>query len=514
MQERGARDAVAVGSARFDDTGGKQVVEPVGNEEGEQGGELIGGGGGAGFVEVDELVGLEAEDLAEVSAVAPGPDEVADASEGVAAFLKAADEREASEVRGPVDADATAAFGGGKQAHRLVLADRAYGEAGTGGELVDGQLDPVVRCGGGRNIHDWTVTLNTVTVNTVTDVEIEASARLENDLLEVLRDATSTPMLAFDGPPGRLTGGFWAELVSFRLRGAPAGWQGDLVARVMPNPDIAAKETVIQSEVAGQGFPTPAVHLAGGPDDGLGRAFMVMDLATGGPLLGGLGGFGAVVGLPRLVRRLPNAIGETMARLHRLDPAPVRARLTNADVGGLGIAAVVSSLAGSAELCGRGDLVAAARWLEDHPPRSAPEVICHGDLHPFNLLVDPDGGITVLDWSASLLAPAAYDLAFTGLVLAEPPIAVPRVFRRPVRAAGRWLARRFLRVYSRHAAVDVDSEALRWNEGVVCLRVLTEVAHWAAAGEVEEHRGHPWLVSGPAFADRLTQLTGTSVTHC
>jgi predicted unusual protein kinase regulating ubiquinone biosynthesis (AarF/ABC1/UbiB family) len=27
-------------------------------------------------------------------------------------------------------------------------------------------------------------------------------------------------------------------------------------------------------------------------------------------------------------------------------------------------------------------------------------VICHADLHPFNLLVGPDRAVTVLDWSA------------------------------------------------------------------------------------------------------------------
>ena len=328
----------------------------------------------------------------------------------------------------------------------------------------------------------------------------------------MLRTATATPTLEFDGPPGRLTGGFWAELVSFRLRGAPEGWRGDLVARVMPSPEIADKETAMQTEVAAQGFPTPAVHLAGGPGDGLGRAFMVMDLAAGGPLLGGLGGLGAVVALPRLARRLPDAIGETMARLHRLDPEPVRIRLTAAGAGGLGVASVVSGLAASAELCGRADLVAAARWLEAHPPAPASEVVCHGDLHPFNLLVDADGTITVLDWSASLLAPAAYDVAFTGLVLAEPPVAVPRVFRPAVRVAGRWLARRFRRAYTRHAAAPIDPEALDWSEGVVCLRALAEVAHWVAAGEVEARRGHPWLVSGPGFATRLSRLTGLSIT--
>ena len=103
-------------------------------------------------------------------------------------------------------------------------------------------------------------------------------------------------------------------------------------------------------------------------------------------------------------------------------------------------------------------------------------MICHGDLHPFNLLVDTDGEVAVLDWSASLLAPGAYDLAFTGLVLAEPPVAVPRVFRPMVRAAGRWLGRRFRRAYRRHAAIDVDPQVLRWYEGVVCLRALVEVA--------------------------------------
>src|SRR5688500_1108020 len=176
----------------------------------------------------------------------------------------------------------------------------------------------------------------------------------------------------------------------------------------MPSPDIAAKETAIQTEVSTQGFPTPGVHLAGGPGDGLGRAFMVMDRAAGGPLLAGLGGLGALVALPRLTRRLPDAIGATMARLHRLDPEPGRTRLTTVGAGGLGIASVVSGRADGAELCGRADLVAVARWLQEHAPPPATEVVCHGDLHPFNLLVDADGTVTVLDWSASLLAPATY----------------------------------------------------------------------------------------------------------
>jgi len=178
---------------------------------------------------------------------------------------------------------------------------------------------------------------------------------------------------------------------------------------------------------------------------------------------------------------------------------------------GLGIDGVVAGLADTAMRCGRLDLVAAAGWLQEHQPPSAPEVICHGDLHPFNLLVAAGGAVTVLDWSAGLLAPAAYDVAFTGLVLAEPPVAVPSMLRPVVRAVGRFLARRFRSAYVRLSRVDVEADSLQWYEGVVCLRALVEVAGWVAAGTADGRTGHPWIVCGPAFAARLSALTGATV---
>jgi hypothetical protein len=87
----------------------------------------------------------------------------------------------------------------------------------------------------------------------------------------VLRDATGNPALEFAAPPGRLTGGFWAELLAFRVTGGPKGWDRDLVARIMPEPAVARKETLVQAEVARQGFATPTVRAAGGPGDGVHR---------------------------------------------------------------------------------------------------------------------------------------------------------------------------------------------------------------------------------------------------
>jgi aminoglycoside phosphotransferase (APT) family kinase protein len=378
---------------------------------------------------------------------------------------------------------------------------------------------------------------------------VTVNTDLTGQLLDVLRAAAGEPGLTYDRQPEPMHGGFWAELCSFSLAEPPDGWPKELVARVMPDPGAARKETIVQSAVAGAGFPTPMVRASGGPEDGLGRAFMIMDRAPGGPLLAGLDGAGAVASGVGLLRRIPVVLAEAMARLHALDPDPVRGELAaaasedpagGADVtgeaagladgaalaadgaalaGGLpdrvGYAPVtlpglISVLAGHAGEFGRTDLAGAARWLAAHPPAAAPDVICHGDLHPFNLLADGDR-ITVLDWSTTLIAPRAHDVGFTSLLLSEPPLDVPGWARPAVRALGRLLAGRFVRRYQRAAGVRISAAELRYHQAVVCLRALTEVAAWVHQGTAGERDGHPWLVCGPAFARRLSRLTGTPV---
>jgi hypothetical protein len=116
----------------------------------------------------------------------------------------------------------------------------------------------------------------------------------------------------------------------------------------------------------------------------------------------------------------------------------------------------------------------------------------------------------VLDWSTALLAPPAYDVGYTSLLLSEPPLPVPAGQRPLVRRFGRVLAGRFVRGYRRQAAAFEPGE-LTWHQAVACLRVLVEVAGWEHRGTAGAHAGHPWLVSGPALARRLAALTRTPV---
>ena len=345
---------------------------------------------------------------------------------------------------------------------------------------------------------------------------VNSGATLDSDslpgqLLGVLRGLTGSPGLEYARPPERLTGGFWAELIAFSLSDPPPGWAGELVARVMPDPDVARKETIVQVAVAAAGFPTPAVRASGGPEAGLGRAFMIMDRAAGRPLLSGLDGIAAVAQGTRLLRRIPETLAATTAKLHSLDPKPVRSQLDSVrHVVGASVPSRLEALRQIAIRYGRADLTRAAQWLIDHPPLPAPDVICHGDLHPFNLLIDGDQ-ITVLDWSSALVGPRAHDVAFTSLLLAEPPLAVPRRLRPVVRLLGRRMASRFIRAYQHHSGATTCPQELQWHQALVCLRALTDVSGWAYEGQARAHAGHPWFVLGPAFAARLTAATGVQI---
>jgi aminoglycoside phosphotransferase (APT) family kinase protein len=344
------------------------------------------------------------------------------------------------------------------------------------------------------------VTVNTVTVN----------SDLKARLLAAVRDATGLPTLAYARTPEPLTGGYWAELVAFSLVDPPPGWPEDLVARIMPDPAPAQKETIVQAGVSAAGFPTPAVRAAGGQECALGRAFMIMDLAPGTSLLPSLRGAAAVSAGLRLARRLPETLASTMAGLHALDPGAVRAELSLANVSPVTVPDMLGVLADMAAGYERADLADAARWLISNLLAPAPEVICHGDLHPFNLLVN-GSQVTVLDWSAALLAPRAYDVAFTALMLSKPPLQVSGPRRWLVRRMGRHLAKRFVRRYQAHARAAVGAAELRWYQAVVCLRSLTEVAGWVFRDQVGERAGHPWLVLGNEIASHLSIVTGIPV---
>ncbi len=289
-------------------------------------------------------------------------------------------------------------------------------------------------------------------------------------LLAAIRASTGDDRVTWSAPPVRMTGGYTTEMWQVRIDGGPAGLRGDRVARIMTDVETAQRETIVQQHLADVGYPTPAVCLAGDPTAELPLAWMVMDRVQGRPLLDGLSGPTVVLRAPQLLRSIPDILGRCAAWLHGLSAVEVGRALGAGDDTG----ALIDRMTARMDAAGRADMVSFSHALRSARPARSREVICHGDLHPLNVLQTADGPV-VLDWSTSRISDPAYDLAFTILLLSHPPLDVGRPLQAPMRAIGKTLASRFLAAYERHGGRAVDAVRLDWFTRLGAFRVLTEL---------------------------------------
>ena len=292
--------------------------------------------------------------------------------------------------------------------------------------------------------------------------------------------------------PQPLTGGFWAAMYRVQLVGQPTPVPSDLVVRIAPDPLMAAKETAVQRSLAVLGYPTPRVWLERVGDDRLGGSWTVMDFVAGRSPLAGLDGAAALRRAPTLFARLPGLLAEPMARLHAVDPGPVSTAVKHAAPDAAwDVDALLGHFERGAAALDRHDLVLAVRQVADLLPEAGPAVICHGDLHPFNVLVRDDG-VTVLDWTAAIRAEPAYDLAFTALLLGNPPLAASGPLGAVIRRVGGVLAQRFLRRY-RSLSTCEHLGLIEWYSALHGVRILVERASLGPNAA-----GHPFEALAPA----------------
>jgi aminoglycoside phosphotransferase (APT) family kinase protein len=323
------------------------------------------------------------------------------------------------------------------------------------------------------------------------------------------RIAEAWPGTTLVEEPTPLTGGFWASMYRLRLEGQPQAVPPDVVFRIAPDAVMGAKELTVQQTVADLGFSTPHVWLAGSADD-IGGTWSVMDFAAGTAPLGGLDGFAALRQAPGLLGRLSAQLALPMAGLHALDPEPVSTAVAAAaPTVAWSVDNLLTNFEASAEIHRRSDLIAAVRALADRRFAEGETVICHGDLHPFNLLIDGDGAVTVVDWTAAIRAEPAYDVAFTELLLANPPLDASGPLGAVIRWIGVHLARRFVARY-RAVAPHHDLGMLAWYRGLHGLRILLEAASLENA-EGSVPGGHPFTALAPAAASTLSAVTGLPI---
>ena len=83
-----------------------------------------------------------------------------------------------------------------------------------------------------------------------------------------------------------------------------------------------------------------------------------------------------------------------------------------------------------------------------------PAVVCHGDFHPLNVMVDGERA-SVIDWTDAGLGPRETDVARTSLLFHIAAIAADGAVERAVlKLAGPRLSRRYLKTYEAGARLD------------------------------------------------------------
>ncbi|MEY2523224.1 MAG: hypothetical protein QOJ66_1789 [Ilumatobacteraceae bacterium] len=305
-----------------------------------------------------------------------------------------------------------------------------------------------------------------------------------------------------------MTGGHWAAIYSFELAAPPDELRGPLVLRVMPSPGGAVVETIVQRSVADHGYPTPRVVLDG-TDQALGGAFMVMQRVEGVALLAGLGIGRTLWTLPKTVRRVASQLSVASVQLHDLDPQPVIDALDEAgvDITSLGVAGRMNEIRGAAERS-VGGFEELLTWLDRGRPVLTPAVVCHGDIHPFNMLMTADDSFSVLDWTNANVCRRELDVGFTAALLQCAPIEVPSIASKPLGVLTGALARRFVDTYRRMAPINLD--VVEWFEVLQYGRCLAAVAT-TSTDDAIVGSSHPFRISAPAMIRQLRIITGVQI---
>jgi aminoglycoside phosphotransferase (APT) family kinase protein len=287
----------------------------------------------------------------------------------------------------------------------------------------------------------------------------------------------------------RLGGGESSDCYRFDLDQPPS----TLVLRLMRDDGAAAREQAFQQAVAAQGFPASQILRVGSSASAFGRPFSIMTFVAGhDPVTTGL------------ARQLPRILAQTMADLHAL---PIEAIRTSLATGGRDLAAIdIGALIAELRQSTLPEIARAARSFDQQGFGRDRFVVCHGDLHARNLLMEGGRVVAVIDWEIAVLAPREYDVARSELLLRLMPGVGAAPLRPLVRLLGRRLARQFLAAYATRNVLD--AALLDRCRALHALRLLQLVR---APGLATDSVRALWRPFARELAQSWTTLTGEEV---
>ena len=242
---------------------------------------------------------------------------------------------------------------------------------------------------------------------------------IEASLLRYLRYEWKHATLQYARPPQPIMGGFETSILNIHLQNPPQGIPETLIVRIFKqytSPGTALRESIIQNAAAAAGVPAPQVFLSCSDSSVLGGEFNVMQYMSGKRMID--------------IHRddNPELLARSQNQLHTVDADPIINTLATH-----GFKEERFTLSGRLKWIQRQIrekechwLHPNLTWLQRNKPLIPKLVICHGDFHPLNILVDEGKISGILDWSSFQISDPAHDVASTkiiGSILA--PVLVP-----------------------------------------------------------------------------------------
>lgn len=315
-------------------------------------------------------------------------------------------------------------------------------------------------------------------------VDPRSPTELGDALVAVAAERFGQPV-ALAEPASAIGEGFASHIVGVTLTGAglPESWRRPLVLRLLPEVrrmDQARAEADVQRWCAQQGYPVPELLAVLEPDEGFGLPAHVMQRVPGVTVLD------ALKAKPWRVASLMGDLVALHLRLHALptDGWPASTEPLALVDKRLGLSRRVVAGGGPTELADALDAVAALAPIAV----DGPMVVCHGDFHPLNVVVDGPKAV-VIDWTDAGLGPREADVSRTVLLFRVAALAAEgRVDRLVLGRVGPVLARRYRRAYERSVPLDAR-------------RMLAWEALHAVHGWAQVHTVHAGGVDGTSSAE-------------
>ena len=286
------------------------------------------------------------------------------------------------------------------------------------------------------------------------------AATVGQDWLALRRWLAARGALLGTAPARQFAGGFGNLNYLVEIDGGPAVLRRPPSGPLPPGANDMAREHRILAALP-RAYPLAPRALHFCPDRAvLGAPFQIIEYRPGIVIRDRLPA--AAAGQPGIAAALSRHMVESLAALHRVDPAAVGLDTLGRPAGFLartldGWAGRAAVLAGLVDRRVLDDTVA---WLRRRLPRDAAPTLIHSDFKLDNMILDPSSfaPVAVIDWDMGTRGDPLWDLAVLLSYWAEPgdPDCMHRMRQMPTAEPGFWSRREALDAYARLAGRAIE----------------------------------------------------------